>query len=214
MKTALVAVLLATGQFVDAVSSAPATAATPQSPAFARTMRVDVRSVGAAAAVLAGFELQSPGAAAAQETRTADGGAPPRARIADLAWIAGTWEGEGISGPAREVYSAPLGGQIAGHFTQTRNGAVTFHEFITIAERDGSIEYRIKHFNSDHTGWEERNQVQRFRLVAVESDAWYFDGLTLRRDGDNGLISAVRVTNPDGTSRELVFRYRRIGAGR
>ncbi len=48
-----------------------------------------------------------------------------------------------------------------------------------------------------------------FPLVAREDDAYYFDGLTIRRDGPDGMVGAVRIENPDGTTREAVFRYRR-----
>ena len=148
--------------------------------------------------------------ASAQETRrAAPGASPPAARVADLAWLAGSWEGEGITGPAREVYSAPIGGQMTGHFIQTRGDGIWFFEIMSIAEVAGSLEYRLKHFNADLTGWEERGDVRRFPLVAVERDAWYFDGLTIRRDGPDGMIGAVRIDNQDGTSREAVFRYRR-----
>ena len=154
--------------------------------------------------------LMSVSPAEAQETRRAVAGqSAPSARIADLAWLAGSWEGEGISGPAREVYSPPLGGQIIGHFIQTRGDGIWFTEILSIAQVGDTLEYRLKHFNSDLTGWEEKDEVQRFLLVAVEGDAYYFDGLTIRRDGPDGMIGAVRIDNKDGTSREAVFRYRR-----
>jgi hypothetical protein len=146
----------------------------------------------------------------AQETREAVPGAqPPAAKVADLAWLAGTWEGEGISGGAREVYFPPAAGQIAGHFTQMRGDAVWFYEILSIAEVGGSLEYRLKHFNADLTGWEEKAEVQRFPLVAVTGTTWYFDGLTLRRDGPNRMVAAVRVETKDGKPKEYVFRYTR-----
>ena len=146
----------------------------------------------------------------AQETRSAAPGAkPPAAKVADLAWLAGTWEGEGISGPAREVYFPPAGGQLAGHFTQMRSDGVWFYEILSIAEVAGSLEYRLKHFNADLTGWEEKAEVQRFPLVAVERDAWHFNGLTLRREGPNGMVAAVKVGSAGGSAKEYVFRYRR-----
>lgn len=154
-------------------------------------------------------------ALAAQETRVAvPGAAPPAARVADLAWLAGAWEGEGLSGPAREVYSPPMGGQIVGHFAQSRGDGIWFYEIMTVAEAGGSIEYRLKHFNADLTGWEERSEVKRFPLVAVEGDAWYFDGLTIRRDGPDGMVAAVRIGSSDGAGREAVFRYRRVSEAR
>ncbi|MGI8705127.1 MAG: DUF6265 family protein [Sphingomicrobium sp.] len=146
----------------------------------------------------------------AQETRQAVAGQPaPTARLSDLAWLAGAWGGEGLTGPAREVYSPPLGGQIIGHFIQTRGKEIAFSEILSIAQVGDTLEYRLKHFNADLTGWEEKDEVSRFPLVAVEGDAFYFDGLTIRRAGPDGLVSAVRMENSDGTSRDLVFRYRR-----
>lgn len=149
--------------------------------------------------------------AQAQETRAAvPGAAPPPARLAELGWLVGTWEGQGITGPAREIYFPAMGGQMAGHFTQSRGDGIWFYEIVTIVERGNSLSYRLRHFNADLTGWEERNEVRDFPLVAREGDAYYFDGLTIRRDGADGMIGAVRVDNADGTSREAVFRYRRV----
>ena len=141
----------------------------------------------------------------------APGAAPPAARLEDLAWLQGEWEGPGLKGPATEVYSAPAGGQIAGHLRQLRDGRVWFFEILAIAQVGRTLEYRLKHFNEDLTGWEEKGTVVTFKLVAVERGAWYFDGLTIRRDGPDGMVSAVRVGNKDGTSGEAVFRYRRAG---
>jgi hypothetical protein len=149
--------------------------------------------------------------AVAQETRTLKPGAsPPAAKLEELAWLQGQWEGDGITGPATEIYSAPAGGQMAGVFRQLRDGRVWFFEITAIAQVGSSLEYRLKHFNEDLTGWEEKDRVVKFPLVAVEKDAWYFDGLTIRRDGPDGMIGAVRIANKDGTSRESVFRYRRV----
>jgi len=160
---------------------------------------------------LAVVALSAPVARAA-ETRSAVPGAPaPPARVADLAWLAGAWEGAGIAGgAATEVYSPPAAGQIVGHFRQLRpDGSLWFYEIMSIAEAGGSLHYRLKHFDADLTGWEEKAQVVSFPLVAVEKDAWYFDGLTIRRDGPDGMVAAVRIGSKDGGSREAVFRYRR-----
>ena len=147
---------------------------------------------------------------AAGETHTAPPNhLPPPAKIEDLAWIAGEWVGPGISGEAREIYSTPTGGAIAGHFVQMSANGIAFYELITIVPEGGSLAYRLKHFNADLTGWEEKNEVRSFALVAREGDAWYFDGLTVRRDGADGMIGAVKVRMKDGTEREFVIRYRR-----
>jgi hypothetical protein len=102
-----------------------------------------------------------------------------------------------------------MGGQIIGHFIQMDRDGIAFSEILSIAEIDGTLEYRLKHFNADLTGWEEKDEMARFPLVALEEGAAYFDGLTLRRDGPDGLVAAVRMERADGTGRDLVFRYRR-----
>ena len=149
--------------------------------------------------------------ARSQETRALVPGVPaPRAQIQDLAWLAGEWTGTGIGGSAAaEVYSTPMAGQIAGHFVQTNARGISFFEIVSIAEEAGTLVFRLKHFNADLTGWEERNDVRSFRLVAVEPDVWFFDGLTVRRDGADGLITAVMVHRPGTPDREFLFRYRR-----
>jgi len=149
----------------------------------------------------------------AAETRTApEGHVPPPATVAQLDWLAGLWTGEGIGGaPATEVYSPPGGGSLAGHFVQQDGeGGVAFFELMQIAEVDGSLVYRLKHFTEDLSGWEEKDDYVSFPLVAIEPNAVYFSGLTLRREGD-ALISAVLVRQRDGSVEEYVFRYARAG---
>ncbi len=151
--------------------------------------------------------------ARAAETRTApDGHVPPPATVAQLGWLSGIWTGQGIGGaPATEVYSPPGAGSIAGHFVQQDGeGGVEFFEIMQIAEVDGSLVYRLKHFSDELVGWEEKDRHVAFPLVAIDADAVYFSGLTLRREGDT-LISAVLVRQADGSVSEYVFRYRRVG---
>ncbi len=140
--------------------------------------------------------------------------AAPAARLADLGWLAGRWEGPGIEGGiASETYSAPAGGQIVGHFRQLkRDGSIMFYEIMTIAEVGGRLHFRVKHFNPDMTAWEEKERVVSFPLVAVTRDAWIFDGLTLRRVGADAMVATVRIRDEGEKERELVFRYRRVAA--
>ena len=164
----------------------------------------------ALAALAAALAAAAPVPAAAQQTRSAiPGQASPPAALGDLAWIAGQWVGEGISGPAREVYSPPMGGAIAGHFVQAKGDGIMFYEIITIAQVGPTITYRLKHFNPDLTGWEEKKEVREFRFVAREGDSWYFDGLTIRRVGPDAMHAIVNVGQEDGRAEELSFRYRR-----
>jgi len=149
-------------------------------------------------------------AALAQLTRVATpGSVPPSASVADLAWLTGEWSGEGFDSVLHENYSAPIGGQMPGHFYGAKDGKADFYEFVMIAQVGDSIEYRVKHFNPDMTGWEEKERFIRFPLVAVEKDVWYFDGLTIRRTGLETAEHVVRIKRKDGSTGEAVLKYRR-----
>jgi Domain of unknown function (DUF6265) len=147
-------------------------------------------------------------------TRTAPAEAPrPKAQLSELAWLVGQWEGPGISGAvSQETWSRPLGGAMAGTFVQTDDkGGVMFSEYMQIVPDGESLTMRLKHFNADLTGWEEKEKSITFRLIAHEGAAWYFNGLTYQREGRERLLVAVRMRGKDGAVSELVFRFRRLG---
>lgn len=138
--------------------------------------------------------------------------AGPAAPLADLGWLTGSWEGEGIEGaPALEAYAPAAGGQMVGHFRQmNKDGSVMFYEIITIVEDAGSLAYRLKHFNADLTGWEEKDKVAVFPLTGAAKDRWDFSGLVYERTGPDAMTATVKVTE-GGKEETLVFRFRRKG---
>lgn len=137
--------------------------------------------------------------------------AAPPAKIADLAWMVGAWEGEGIGGaPAVEVYSAPADGKMVGHFRQLKpDGSVMFYELITIEEVDGSLSYNLKHFNADLTGWEEKGEALRFPLTATAGQSWNFSGITYTRTESGEMTATVVSKDKNGQEERLSFRFRR-----
>lgn len=147
-----------------------------------------------------------------EHTRTAPAEAPrPRASLAELSWLVGEWQGPGVGGaPSQETWSSALGGLMAGTFVQgDGKGGVMFSEVMQIAPDGESLVVRLKHFNADLTGWEEKDKSIAFRLIGREGDAWYFNGLTYRRESRGRLLVAVRMRDKDGSVSELVFRFRR-----
>jgi hypothetical protein len=131
--------------------------------------------------------------------------------VTDFAWLEGSWEGPGIDGaPAVEVYSAPAGGQIVGHFRQLKpDGTVMFYELITIDASNGQLRYRLKHFNPDLTGWEEKGEVTEFPLSAHTGNRWEFSGLTLERERRDRMTMTVVISDDNGGQQTLKFQYRK-----
>lgn len=118
----------------------------------------------------------------------------PAATIDDVAFLSGHWIGSGLGGCSEEFMAEPAGGQIMGMFRQMRaEGGLRFYEFYSIQESAGSLVLKIKHFNPDLTGWEEKSNTVDFPLVAIEGTTAYFDGLTFARIGSKEFKSAVMI---------------------
>ncbi len=146
----------------------------------------------------------------AQETRLGEEGfESPPATLDQMEWLQGQWVGEGIQGAsAMESWLPPTGGTMVGTFIQeTPDGAIMFTEHLYLMEEEGTLVLRLKHFNADLTGWEEKDDMLTFRLVAMEPCAAYFHALTLRcadaeKPGE-GLVAAVRMQSGG----ELLFNF-------
>ena len=143
--------------------------------------------------------------------RLADGGASPAATLAQMKWLQGRWTGKALGGEVEEVWGAAQAGAMLGTFRLVRDGKPVFYEFMTLVEEQGSLVMRLKHFNPDLTGWEEKDQSEEFRLVAIEDNAVHFDGLSMHVDG-NLVTMHLAIEAKDGTLEESTFRYERIEA--
>ena len=159
-------------------------------------------------AALLALQLAAP--AAAQETRIGEEGfVSPPASLAEMEWLVGQWSGEGIGGaPAMESWLSPAGNTMVGTFVQTtEEGGIRFTEHLYLMEEGGTLVLRLKHFNADLTSWEEKDDMLTFRLLAIEPCAAYFHALTLRCDGEGGLLAAVRMKSSGEDVNELIFRF-------
>ena len=135
-------------------------------------------------------------------------GSPP-ANIAAVSWLAGHWRGEAFGGITEEVWSPPLAGSMMGAFKLVINGQVSFYELETIIEENSTLILKLKHFNNDLTGWEEKDDTIDFRLVKMTDNKVYFEGFTLERISDNEINMFV-VTEDGEQQSEVKFNYKRV----
>lgn len=133
------------------------------------------------------------------------------ASIDDFAWLSGDWLGTGFGDLSAETWQPPQGGSMLGLFRQHSDSKPMFYEFMLLLETEGTVELRLKHFSPDGKGWEERDKFLSFKLVSVEKNAAYFEGLTYRRTGDR-LDIYLALKGDDGSVKEHVFQlHRRSG---
>lgn len=157
------------------------------------------------AAGQAGYEVVTP-----NTIRMAVGTESPAATLADMAWLAGSWTGQGLGGVTEEMWSAPTANAMMGMFRLIKADAVVFYEFLTLVPDGRSIVLKLKHFNPDLTGWEEKDKFVTFHLAKIEVDAIYFEGLTFRRlDADTLQIFLGIRDRATGKIREEEFKMAR-----
>ena len=160
-------------------------------------------SFALAAVLTLGLTVQEP-----SHTRQLGDKPSPPATLADMAWLQGRWTGDGLGG-SEEVWSPPAGGVMMGMYRLLKDGKPIFYEFLMLTEESGSLAMKLKHFNPDFSGWEEKTGFVTFKLVAVEPRAVHFSGLSFYREGDDELRIYLRLRDKSGEVREEVFKMRR-----
>lgn len=128
--------------------------------------------------------------------------------IDDAAWLSGRWVGEGFGGQMEEAWAPPVGGQMIGHFRHWRDGEPQFYEFLMLDVVEGGIRMRVKHFGPDGLAWEERGDWVTFEPVSVSPEALVFDGLEIRREGEDRIVMHLRMRRGDSVRTE-VLRFQR-----
>jgi hypothetical protein len=126
------------------------------------------------------------------------------AGIEAAAWLAGRWVGEGLGGQVEETWAPAVDGRMVGHFQLVRDGAVAFYELMLIDEVEGGLRLRVKHFEPDFVGWEEKDGWHAFEPKGATEDALAFNGLTLRRTGEDTAEFVVQLQYEDGVRDEVL----------
>jgi hypothetical protein len=130
------------------------------------------------------------------------------AKIEDAAWLAGRWIGTGLGGELEEVWSPPAGGQMVGHFRLLVEGKPQFYEFMLLDVAEGGIRMRLKHFNPDHTAWEDKETWTTFTPVSSSADELVFSALSIRRRGADAITMKLQLRR-GGQAVEETLQFRR-----
>jgi Domain of unknown function (DUF6265) len=141
-----------------------------------------------------------------------DGTVSPAATINDMRWSVGDWEGA-LEGGGVQQYTAfpPTKGHMPGFARGWgQDGTIWFYEINDYVEVNGSLEFRVKHFSGDLTGWEGKNEFVRHRLIEVTNRAIYFDGLTVVKEGPDHFTVYVRITDGEKKGQVLVVHQTRL----
>ena len=138
-----------------------------------------------------------------------EGTLSPKADLSALSWMEGHWKGGAFGGIAEEIWAPPLGGSMMFVFKLVVDEQVSFYEIWHVKEVDETLVFELKHFHGDLKGWEEKDEVQSFKLIKAEADRVYFDGLTFEKIGQDEVNIYVVIGDEDGGTEEVKFNYKR-----
>ncbi len=138
-----------------------------------------------------------------------EGTVSPKADLSEIAWMEGYWKGEAFGGITEEIWSPPLGGSMMFSFKLVVDGEVQFYEIGHIRQLAETLLFELKHFHNDLKGWEEKDEVQSFKLIQVAENRLYFDGFTFEKAGDDEINIYGLIHQKDGSTEEVVFNYKR-----
>jgi hypothetical protein len=97
---------------------------------------------------------------------------------------------------------------ITGTFRLLKEDKPLFYEYWLLADHGKGTTLRLKHFNADMTGWEEKDEFVEFPFIGIIDGVVHFRGLSYRRDSDDGMTIFLALTTKDGM-REETFRLKR-----
>ena len=141
------------------------------------------------------------------------------AKIGDLSWLRGHWQGSVDGDLLEEVWSGPAGDCMMGMFRWIKGGKVWMYELLAVVEEDGGLVFRFKHFDRRMVGWEEKEKALTFRLIRLNDAEAVFqstggDGpwkYIYRKSGDAGALglTVVLESEKDGKPSTKQMHFKR-----
>lgn len=102
--------------------------------------------------------------------------AGPPAKVADLAWMTGTWATAMGPNTLEENWTTPANGNIASMVRMSGPNGVSMWEVITVEEKEGSLVMAIQQWDA---GFKPRSpEAQKMELVEIGNKSVKFKALT------------------------------------
>lgn len=122
-----------------------------------------------------------------------------------LAFLSGRWVSEKGAEVQEENWLPVSGDSMIGSFRVVQGGKAVFYEFWAVEVDEGRSVLKLKHFNANLAGWEEKDASTRMPLVSSAEDDVVFaetDGsvsLHYHRKGDLLTCTVHHVRNGQGS---------------
>ena len=91
-----------------------------------------------------------------------------------------------------------------GMYRHIKDGELVFYEFLLLDETG----IRLKHFNPDLTGWEEKDDMTSFEMISFSKDRIEMKGLTFEKKSDTEMTISLKMRRAGEITTE-VFNMKR-----
>ena len=137
-------------------------------------------------------------------------------QLAKLEWMRGEWVREQGADRLEEIWSAPSGDSLMGMFRWDKQGKAWMYELMCITVEEGTLVFRLKHFDRRLAGWEPKDPPTAYRLQRQAEREVVFENAE-RSDprrfvysiDDEGRFVVRLESERDGETRATEFRFRR-----
>lgn len=142
-------------------------------------------------------------------------GTPAKVTLGDLSFITGLWRAEFGGGLGEEHWSTAAGDSMVGTFRFVKDDSAHFYEFMLIEETPKGLVLRLKHFNPELIGWEDKAQVHNYPLIEFHKGLAVFEKvdkksrLTFHRTAKDSLLVTLEQTH-DGKQESEEFRFKLV----
>jgi hypothetical protein len=127
------------------------------------------------------------------------------ASLNSLTFLSGRWVSEEPTEVQEESWSPVIGNSMIGSFRIVQGGTPVFYEFWAVEVTENRPVLKLKHFNADLAGWEEKDSSTKMPLVSSsDGDAVFADAngsvsLHYHRAGDLLTCTVHHVRNGKGS---------------
>jgi hypothetical protein len=134
-----------------------------------------------------------------------------KGKLSDIAWLTGNWKGTGLGGTCDELWMPAGDSSMQGIFRFYEKGRLQFTEYMNLTqENDGTLSVKLKHFSADLSPWEEKEDWTIFKLIKLENQTAYFNGMTYHRI-KNKLVIKLHMHNKEKEwLEEFVFYKKKL----
>ena len=125
-----------------------------------------------------------------------------------LSWLTGCWKGTGLGGEVEECWVRSADNVFTGVFQLTKNGKQQFSEIVMIAEFEGKLGMRVKHFDTSFRQWDSDQGVgPTFPFVEMGENFVQFEGL--RYELIDGVCHVTLDMKRGDKIHQMNFKYNR-----